>query len=158
MDATATEERQQGEGQEFAPGPAGDAFPPDPAAGGEQPAPVAGDDGEKTEPEQPTEPRGDGDPDAEPAKRRSELSGKYMVLAGPVGGPYTPLTTTSGEETRLQLFEGDRRNAELSALDANPKLAEKIKEEPGKWDISAVPASSWQPWTPKPRPRRTDWV
>lgn len=164
--------------EEFGAAPADPFDPNDPsqeeqdaAAGGPDPAPEehGGEDGTPL----PTE--FDGDPDGpeldgstaaeadrEPAgdevKAPSPLKGKRVVLAGAgQWGPFHPLMREpdEGAEATVAMFDGDDRTAKLAALEEYESVADAAKK--GTVVLVSVPASSWKPSAPAPRPRKSDW-
>lgn len=100
------------------------------------------------------------EPDEQPAAEQpvSATKGKRVVLAAPgEWGPYAPLSREpeGTDEPEVALFEGDDRTAKLAALEEFESVAEAAKK--GTLVLVSIPASSWKPAAPAPRPRKTDW-
>lgn len=166
---------EQAEGASFAPDDDDGPLFPEGAQGEESGTvtsePVADEPGQglqepASEPQEGAEPAGqaEGQEAEQPADAGSELAGKRVVLAGPSeAGPFTVVTNAHLEGSEAPgdvtpvLFEGDDREARLDALERVKSLGEKAAEEPGKVFLVTVPAASWKPRAPKPRPRKTDW-
>lgn len=118
-----------------------------------------------SEPDAPAEPEGQaqGQEEEPAADAGSELAGKRVVLAGPSeAGPFQVITRAhiypEAEDGALPaLFEGDDRESRLDALDRVDSLGKKAAEAPGSVFLATVPAASWKPRAPKPRPRKSDW-
>lgn len=105
------------------------------------------------------------DPPAAEAEGES-TAGKRIVLAAPAAvGPFHVVTrghlpgaANAPNASEPLLFEGDDREARLEALEEIETLGKQAAEKPGTVFLVTVPAASWKPKAPKPRPRKTDWT
>lgn len=114
---------------------------------------------EADKPAEPIKPESAGEPDppADEEAARPNLAGKRVVLYAKTGvagwialnGPHGPL-----------LYDGDRDTAVTAALDdeRNTKLADMVRNDPERFLLVSVPASSWAPAPVKPKVTKTTWT
>lgn len=100
-------------------------------------------------------------PDDEPDGR--ELSGKRVVLYVDTEYPRAGWRVLAAEDDGVVtplLYEGARDDAVRAALDdeRNEELADLVRNDPERFLLVSVPASSWAPAKMKPRVTKTTWT
>lgn len=117
----------------------------------------------RSEPEPVDPPAEDPDDDDTPARRA--LSGKYVILVLDTESSHNGWDILRGDSdpetnvTALQMYGGNRDTARAAALDdeRNKALADAVRADYLRWQLVAIPATSWAPSPMEPRLVKTTW-